>query len=211
MERFDAILFDFDGVLADSEPLHWRCWRDALATAGLELSWDYYERVCIGISDREMLEALGRLADPPRTVDELWPVYPLKKEKFRNLVQHERLISDEVIELIKLFRNKPLAVVTSSMESEILPILKRERVFDIFQACVYGDSVKRLKPDPEPYLMAKKLLGVERALVLEDSAAGQASGRAAGCEVIEVRTAADVPGILRGLLAATMGNGQKPQ
>jgi HAD superfamily hydrolase (TIGR01509 family) len=201
VSSYEAILFDFDGVLADSEPLHWRCWREVLAPLGLDLSWDYYERECIGVADREMLERLGRLTDPPHALDKLWPLYPLKKEKFRLLVESEKLIPPATIQAIRGLRGYRLAVVTSSMQAEILPILEREGVLSLFQACVYGDSVKRLKPDPEPYLLARSLLGVSRALVLEDSAAGQASGRAAGCDVLAVRNAADVPRLLEGLQA----------
>jgi beta-phosphoglucomutase-like phosphatase (HAD superfamily) len=89
------------------------------------------------------------------------------------------------------------------MQAEILPILQREGVLHHFTASVYGDSVKRLKPDPEPYLLAKSLLGVSRALVLEDSAAGQASGRAAGCDVLEIRHCSEVPHRLASRLAET--------
>lgn len=201
MPNYEAILFDFDGVLADTEPLHWRCWREALQPTGLELSWDYYERECIGVSDRAMLETLGRLADPPHPIDDLWPLYPLKKKMFRDLVASTSIIPDAIKQTLKALNGYKLAVVTSSMQAEILPILQREGVLEFFSASVYGDSVKRLKPNPEPYLLAKSLLGVSRALVLEDSAAGQASGRAAGCDVLEIRHASEVPARLSAHLA----------
>ena len=60
-----------------------------------------------------------------------------------------------------------------------------------------GSDVTRHKPAPEPYLLAASRLGVERALVLEDSAAGIASGRAAGFEVLTVRHPSEVAGLLR--------------
>jgi sugar-phosphatase len=68
---------------------------------------------------------------------------------------------------------------------------------DHFDTVVGGGDVSRLKPDPEPYLLAATRLGVDSALVLEDSAAGIASGRAAGFEVLPIRHPTDVPGLLR--------------
>src|SRR5471030_2958565 len=55
MPEFEAILFDFDGVLLDSEPVHWACWAELLASVGLTLTWEYYRDYCIGIDDRDML------------------------------------------------------------------------------------------------------------------------------------------------------------
>jgi beta-phosphoglucomutase len=94
-----------------------------------------------------------------------------------------------------------LAVVTSSAAVEIRSILQAENVLSLFQTCVYGDEVENLKPNPEPYLTAMRRLGVTRALVLEDSAPGIQSGKAAGCEVLEIRHASEAPALLRARLA----------
>ena len=191
--KYEAILFDFDGVLADTEPLHFQCWRHVLGSVGLDLSWDYYERECIGVSDREMLVRLGRLANPPRPLDQLWPLYPDKKRKFAEESRTIQLISPATKDLLKSLTGYKLALVTSSGASEIEPLLNKESVARHFAACVFGDSVQNLKPHPEPYQKAMELLGVSRALVVEDSLAGLASGRAAGCDVLEVRSAQEVP------------------
>ena len=58
-----AIFFDFDGVLLDTEPVHCACWAEVLAPAGLTLTWDYYRDYCIGIDDRDMLRTMARQAD----------------------------------------------------------------------------------------------------------------------------------------------------
>ena len=52
MPQFDSILFDFDGVLADTEPLHWATWAEVLKPLGVTLTWDYYSRHAVGIDDR---------------------------------------------------------------------------------------------------------------------------------------------------------------
>ena len=56
--RYDAVLFDFDGVLVDSEPLHHECWSEVLKRFGLGLTWEDYAANCIGVSDRNMIQAL---------------------------------------------------------------------------------------------------------------------------------------------------------
>lgn len=196
-----AILFDFDGVLADTEPLHWRCWNEVLAPIGLSVSWDDYRRHCVGISDRDFLDRLGALGSPPRTVDELWPFYPLKKKLFSERATSGGLISDELKAILNSLDPARLAVVTSSSRQEIEAILRAEGVLENFGAAVYGDEVSRLKPDPEPYQTAMRRLGVDRAIALEDSGPGLESARRAGCEVIAVHHPGEVPRLLRERLA----------
>jgi len=86
MIEFDAILFDFDGVLADTEPIHWACWAEVLKPFGIALGWDYYRGHGIGIDDKEMLRALAGLATPPVDWRTLFAEYPRKKELFRRRV-----------------------------------------------------------------------------------------------------------------------------
>lgn len=199
--RPDAILFDFDGVLADSEPVHWECWREVLGTVGLDLTWDYYERECIGVSDREMLLRLGKIENPPRPLDELWPLYPHKQKIFRERVKDRPIVQQPTRRTVKSLSDIRIGLVTSSISSEIEPILKNEGIFDCFAACVYGDRVTNLKPHPEPYLLAQELIGAKRAIVLEDSEAGLESARSAGCQVIAVKHPSEVPAIVESVLA----------
>src|SRR6202022_2128114 len=65
MPRFDSILFDFDGVLIDSEPLHYATWSEVLAPCGIILEWEDYRARYLGIDDRDMIRRLGAEAPPP--------------------------------------------------------------------------------------------------------------------------------------------------
>jgi beta-phosphoglucomutase len=203
MCEFQAILFDFDGVLLDSEPVHCACWAEELATLGVTLTWDFYSRCCIGIDDRDMLRMMAGQSDPPRDWTELWARYPAKKARFR-----ERMVADPPFDpalgalLASLHRRYRLAVVSSSSCSEIEPLLAAGGIEVHFDTVVGGEQVKHHKPAPEPYLLAATRLQVTRALVLEDSAAGIASGRAAGFEVLAVERPSDVPALLRQRLGA---------
>ena len=200
MSPLQAIFFDFDGVLLDTEPLHCACWAEVLAPAGLTLTWDYYRDHCIGIDDRDMLRTMARQADPPLDWDSLWALYPAKKLLFQARLTVPPFEPSLLEMLPDLHRQFKMAVVTSSSCSEIAPLLAAGGIRQHFDTIVGGGDVKRHKPAPDPYLLAASRLGVDTALVLEDSAAGIASGRAAGFEVLAVRQPADVAGLLRARL-----------
>ena len=196
MALFDAIFFDFDGVLIDSEPVHWVCWRDVLLPLGANLTWEFYRDQCIGVDDRDMLKMM---AGGERDWRELWAQYPAKKQLFRDrmMVAPPFPLSLPAT-LDRLKGTYRMAVVSSSSREEIEPLIERAGLRGYFDTVVGGGDVKKHKPDPEPYLLAASRLGVSRAVVLEDSAAGMASGRAAGFEVLQVRHPNDVPEVLRG-------------
>ena len=201
MSVLQAIFFDFDGVLLDTEPVHWACWSEMLATVGLELTWEYYRDHCIGIDDRDMLRTMAQAADPPRNWDDLWALYPAKKKLFQDRMSAPPFEPDLIAMLPALHRDYKLAVVSSSSASEIEPLLVAGGIRQHFDTIVGGSDVTRHKPAPEPYLLAASRLDVQSALVLEDSAAGVASGRAAGFEVITVRHPSEVAGLVRDRLA----------
>jgi beta-phosphoglucomutase len=196
MGALQAIFFDFDGVLLDTEPVHCACWAEVLAPVGLILTWEYYRDHCIGIDDRDMLRMMARPADPPRDWDSLWALYPAKKRLFQARMTAPPFERSLTGMLPGLHRQFKLAVVSSSSSSEIEPVLVAGGIRQHFDTIVGGGDVKRHKPAPDPYLLAAARLGVETALVLEDSAAGIASGRAAGFEVLAVRHPAEVAGLL---------------
>ncbi|MCX6630302.1 MAG: HAD family phosphatase [Candidatus Solibacter sp.] len=197
MCALQAIFFDFDGVLLDTEPVHCACWAEVLAPAGLTLTWDYYRDRCIGIDDRDMLRTMAEQAVPPRDWDSLWALYPAKKLLFQARMKTPRFETSLTAMLPDLHRQFKMAVVSSSSVTEIEPLLVAGGIREHFDTVVGGGDVTTQKPAPEPYLLAASRLGVDTALVLEDSAAGLASGRAAGFEVLAVRHPAEVAGLLR--------------
>jgi beta-phosphoglucomutase len=198
-----ALIFDFDGVLADTEPFHWRAWREILQPYGIELDWGTFQRICVGVSDSAMLHELCALATKPITPDELRTHYPLKRNLFRALVDGCALIDPNLVELVKTLPSIRLGVVTSSHQSEIEPILSQATLLEHLSAVVYGNDVRHYKPHLEPYLIALQRIGVaaEETIVFEDSAAGMQSAREAGCRVVQVREVALVPALVRAELA----------
>ncbi len=195
--RYDAILFDFDGVLADTEPVHFACWREILQTFGMSLDWKTYCEHGIGVSDRVLFSVLCRQTDPPLEVERLIAEYPRKKELFRARMLEQQPFSAEVLALLSQLRDYRLAVVTSSGQAEVEPILRHGGLLDFFGAAVYGGDVKHLKPAPDPYLLAMERLRARTGLAVEDSDAGAASARSAGLDVLRVNKPSDMPALLR--------------
>jgi beta-phosphoglucomutase len=200
---YDAVLFDFDGVLVDSEPVHHAVWQEVLAPYGIALEWEEYARRCIGVSDRAMIEELCRIAGRPEQFDALWGEYPRKRELLRErMIAAPPVFAASVALVRELAGQVPVAVVTSSARNEVEPVLERMGIHPEFRTCVFGDDVKRLKPDPEPYLLAASRLGVVRPLVVEDSGAGCASAAAAGFAFVRVSAAGEMAREVRAHLAA---------
>jgi beta-phosphoglucomutase len=193
MPAYDSIFFDFDGVLIDSEPVHWACWREVLLPHGVTLDWEFYRDQCIGVDDREMLKVMAG----ERDWQVLWADYPKKKQLFRERMTATPFPETLAATLERLKGNYRMAVVSSSSCREIEPILERAGLRGYFETVVGGGDVRLQKPHPEPYLLAQSRLGVIRPLVLEDSAAGMAAGRAAGFDVLAVKHPNDVPDVLR--------------
>ena len=203
MIDYEAILFDFDGVLVDSEPVHYACWVEVLRQFNISLPWEEYCARCIGLSDREMSRFLYLRAEPPITVEQLWAEYPRKKAMARDRMLESGIFSGEVVRLLHdLSARYKLAVVTSSGKTEVEPILAGAGVLPLLATAVYGSDVQRHKPAPDPYLLALERLGVSHALVVEDSQFGVEAGRAAGLEVLHIPTQAQVCELVRTRLNA---------
>ena len=160
------------------------------------MDWETYQRQCIGVSDRTMIERLAAHHTPPLDFETLWAIYPSKRDALR-----ERLMTDPqvflpaTLDLVRaLAKHLPLAVVSSSARNEVEPPLVNVGVGDCFETMVCGHESPRLKPAPHPYLRAAEILGIKRALVVEDSEAGETSGRAAGFDVLRISHPGEVAG-----------------
>jgi beta-phosphoglucomutase len=200
MGRYEAVLFDFDGVLVDSEPVHFGCWREILLPFGIDLDWKTYNEHCIGIADRAMLSFLCSCKNPALDVELLAAEYPRKKELFRQRMGKIG-VAMEVAELVKeLYGKYRLAVVTSSNIREVGDILQDSGLMPLLDTVVHGGDVRRHKPAPDPYLLALERLGVKSALAVEDSVAGIAAARAAGLDVVEIPQASEVSPLVRARL-----------
>jgi beta-phosphoglucomutase len=200
--RYDAILFDFDGVLADSEPVHYACWREVLADLDLDLDWERFAAACVGLSERATCEFFIAHARKPASLEEVMSRYPRKQALVRARMNERPPVFPETLDLFRELEAYKLAVVSSSGHAEIDPVLKAAGLWPRLATVICGEDVERHKPDPEPYMKAAAILGARNPLVIEDSHVGERSGRAAGFDVLRVASAEGMAAVLRRFLDA---------
>lgn len=175
----DALFWDFDGVLADTEHLHHAAWNATLEPYGISFTWEEYLKKCVGVADPIVAVRLN-LPDPGRAVAE-------KQRRLREgLAEHPPFLPGTMALLAELAPTFRMAVVSSSFRREIFPAIERAGLVPLFQTVITGDDAQNLKPAPDLYLLAVERLGARRPLVIEDSDSGVAAGRAAGLEVLRV-------------------------
>jgi HAD superfamily hydrolase (TIGR01509 family) len=182
--RVQAVLFDFDGVLVDSEPVRFRAGAQALAAIGVSLDWDQFSRCWLGRPDEAALrDILGsRFATDGGTV------MARRHVAYEAMLPQIPLFPDAVRLLQRLPAELPLAIASGSRRAEVEAILGRDGLSGRFPVLVTAGDYARAKPCPDPFLAAASLLGVaaEHCLVVEDSPAGIAAGGAAGMGVVAV-------------------------
>ena len=195
---WDALFFDFDGVLADTEPVHFACWSEILAPLGITFTWDFYKANCTGVSDKLMVERFAAERVPPLALEEVWPEYNRKQMMFRRRLEKQSPFIPATLELVRSLNGSyKMAVVSSSGRSEVEPPLERAGIRGCFDILVCGREAEKLKPAPDPYLRAAALTSAKRPLVIEDSDTGVAAGVAAGFDVLRIVDAGGVAEAIR--------------
>ena len=193
-----AILFDFDGVILDSEDYHFEAFRKVFEEEGGSLSRETYYQNCLGFNDVECIrwgmKGTGK-------IDEAGGIEALTDRKavyFEELLEKEMRFFPGVREFIRDAGKKyPLAVTSMARRGEIEFALGKADLSDLFHLIVSGEDVEKTKPDPEAYEKTLLLLNAhlsltktereilpEQCLVIEDSSAGIQSAKAAGMNVL---------------------------
>jgi HAD superfamily hydrolase (TIGR01509 family) len=185
-QAFRAVIFDLDGVLADSEP--W--WNEIDAKLLSEYGVIYrgeYHRDVLGVSYRLAVEFYKKAFGLSASVEKLMRRRgEIATEFFANRVG---LFPSTKTTLERLREMKMrLAVATSSVSASARPFLDRHELTPFFDVIVAGDEIERGKPDPDIYLRAAKKLGIgaDACLVIEDALSGIAAGKAAGMRVAAI-------------------------
>ncbi len=165
----EAILFDLDGTLVDSEPLQFHAYRDAFAEFGVRLDIDAWNRWhAIEASITRFVRDEGLDVDPEA-------VRSRKRERYEAMIEHELELKPGARELVEACRGRfRLAIVSGSRIESIEACLARFDLRDGFECLVSSTTLKRAKPWPDPYLeaLARLELTASRALAIEDSIPG---------------------------------------
>ena len=197
-----AVIFDFDGVIVNTEPLHFRAMQEVLAPLGLGYSWEDYVAVYIGFDDRDALRERFKRADKTLADADLPDLVRRKADAFERLVIAEGAVPyPGVVRFIRsLVGQIPVALCSGALRRDVTPILARLHLDRCFNVMVTADDVKASKPDPESYLLAVERLkkaypnvGIrpEACVAVEDTPAGISAAKGAGVKVLALPNSYD--------------------
>lgn len=190
-----AVVFDFDGVIVDTEPLHYKAFQELLVPLGLGYSWQEYEALYMGFDDRDAFKEAFRSGGRPLSADRLKELIAAKAEAFLRTVSGGVAPYPGVVELIReISGSLPLALCSGALRTDIDPILAQLGLTGLFDTMVTAEEVAASKPDPESYRLALSRLDAlfpakvipARAIAIEDTPAGIASATGAGMKVLAV-------------------------
>ena len=186
MRAIEAIIFDMDGVIVDSEPWHEHAFREIFHELGYGETHGIDFQAYIGRSDRALWVDFMAKHDPPHPIEQLLAA---KQNRLIEVLRREQPIFEGLPELVaKLAGRYPLAVASGSNHPVIDEVLAMRQLRRFFSVVASTQDVARTKPAPDVFLHAARLLGIppERCGVIEDSAAGVTAARAAGMDVIAI-------------------------
>jgi len=190
-----AVIFDFDGVITNSEPSHLAMFQKVLAERGVYLARDEYYEKYLGMDDKECFSTILRnrgIETDPETTN------ILVQKKTRYLMEYIKdhiFVFPGVVDLVGTIRDRyPLAIASGALRHEIEFILKHAGLSDSFDVIVSAEDVVHGKPDPEAFTKALRYLNTvngseimpHECLVIEDSLAGIEAAHAAGMKCLAV-------------------------
>jgi beta-phosphoglucomutase len=214
-----AIVFDFDGVIADSEPLHLKAFQRTLAEDGMTLEADDYFNRYLGYDDVGVFEAVARDRALPWTGRHVTELVARKGMQLQTLISGGEVLFPGAPAFIRAAAAEvPIAIASGALRHEIVQILEAAALDQLFAAIVASGDTPESKPSPGPYLLAFEQLQQRAALKLdplrcvaiEDSVWGLESARLAGLRCVGVTTsytAAELPFaelVIEGLHALTL-------
>jgi beta-phosphoglucomutase len=221
VKALQAIVFDFDGVIADSERLHLRAYQDVLTPEGVTVSdEDYYHRY-LGYDDVGVFKAVARdyhVAMDDRRVSEL---VTRKGQRYESLTAAGEMLFPGAADFIRsaVAASVPIAIASGALTHEIEETLTRADLLGLFPVIVGADQTEHSKPHPQPYQTAfdrlRSLTGRDllpsRSVAIEDSRWGLVSARGAGLRCVavtntysEAELRADAELVVAGLHALTL-------
>jgi len=192
-----AVIFDFNGIIVDDEPIHFKLFQRVLGEEGIVLSEeDYYARY-LGFDDRGAFMAGFRENSRPLTAQKLQELIEQKADYYREAIRNHVTVFPGVKELVNdLAQTLPLAVASGALRHEIETILKTVGLHDHFSAIIAAEDVTQGKPEPEIYLKALaalnarggngKPIGAADCVVIEDSKEGIKGALHAGMKCLAV-------------------------
>jgi beta-phosphoglucomutase len=198
-----AVIFDFDGVLADSEPLHMRAWQDVLANVGVDLTEEEYYAHYLGYDDEGLIRMLNEARSLRLGTATQQALLGEKAQATAELLRQPGVLFPGARQCVeRLAAAVPLAIASGALRHEIEMVLEGTGLARWFPVIVASGETPLSKPAPDPYQRAVALLqeagrlgnghaAAARCVAIEDSRWGLASARAAGLRTVAVSTSYD--------------------
>ena len=197
LPRPEAVLFDFDGILVDSEPMHHRAFTEVLDPLGMGFPWQEYVEIYMGFDDRDAFREAFRAKGIDLDDANLAKLVAAKSEAFLRGLRDGVTAYPGAVSLVEFLRaaGLPLALCSGALRSDIDPVLAQLGVARCFDVIVSADDVRRSKPDPESYALAFARLSERyvtmltvpgKSVAVEDTPAGIRSAKGAGLRVLAV-------------------------
>ena len=192
-----AIVFDFDGVIADSEPLHLRAFQQALAEEGIVLDRNEYFSSYLGYDDVGMFQALARDRGLAWTDRHITALVARKGMKLQAMLERGDVLFPGAAAFIRAASAAvPIAIASGALRHEIVQIVEAAGLGGLFKTIVASGDTPESKPSPAPYLLAyeqlQQMTGAalerQRCVAIEDSVWGLESARGAGLRCVGVAT-----------------------
>jgi len=190
-----AVVFDFDGVIANSEPLHFRAFRDVLAEDGVDFREDEYYARYLGFDDVGVFRALSRARRELWSDERVAALVDRKAARLEALERGGSILFPGAGEAVRrLAAELPLAIASGALKAEIRRVLEATGLSGCFNAVVAAEDTPASKPAPDPYVRAVSMLAAaidrplkgDECVAIEDSQWGLESARLAGLHTIAI-------------------------
>jgi len=190
--RIKALLFDFNGVIVNDEPIHFEATRRVLAELGIAISLEKYNAEFLGCNDRECLQSLITNHNPSK----LEEIVDRKSRYYFDLIDNNPPFVHGAIDFIKEASSRfKLAIVSGALRREISHNLLAGNLLSYFPVIISADDVTSSKPDPEGFNLAMARLDTmlvpSECVVIEDSQRGIQAARCAGMRCLALTTTFD--------------------
>jgi beta-phosphoglucomutase len=191
-----AVIFDFDGIIVDSEPMHFRAFNEVLNPLDIEITWEDYGETYIGFDDRDAFKAAFKANNQKIDAKTITTLIAKKAAVFQQYILNGDVSPlPGAVELIKSIPARlPIALCSGALLEDILPILGNLGIQDAFNVIVTAEDTPKSKPDPAPYKLTLEKLGIDdpaTAIAIEDTPAGIVSAKGAGLKVLAVTNSYD--------------------
>lgn len=196
-----AVIFDFDGVITDSEILHFRAFNRVLAQYGIEITIKDYYKEYLGLTDVDCLMLVAERNQIGLDDEGIKNLVKQKNQIFAEMAKTEGQIIEGVRDFLQMLKqnNVPMAICSGALRAEIELILEQAQLRDFFTVIVSAEQVKKGKPHPDGFLLTLQKLNSNvtnpilpnQCIVIEDSHWGLLAAKKAGMHTIAVTNSYD--------------------